>query len=77
MPVYRFRGIEEMKRHKLKRDATLEDRIAEVWARSSMWVEIPPPRGLRKFHNIEEANQDQEAWSNERIQLLRERRKQP
>lgn len=74
MPLYKFRSIEEMNQHTPPARGDLADRIENLWELSAALVEIPPPRGLRKFRNMEEANAEQAAWSKERARLLRERR---
>ncbi len=55
MPVFRYRGVEEMPQWEL---TPLQDRarlIREVWIRAATLARLDPPRGVQKFRSIEEA----------------------
>jgi hypothetical protein len=46
-------------------------RAAAAWARLA--PRVPPPRGIRKFRTIEEANADRDEWEDKIIQAARQR----
>jgi hypothetical protein len=78
MPVFKFRSIEEMKAVRLWTDANdprLHERIDRHWKEWSAMVPFEIPRGLRKFHTIEEMNAERDAWETARIARIRERSK--
>jgi len=77
MSVQRFRTLEDARRALWLKpgDPRLERIIAWVWALSAeLMGNQPPPRGLRKFHTLEEANADREQWETERSRSLRKLR---
>ena len=45
--------------------------IKALWAFSARLVPRQIPRGVRKFHSIEEANQEREQWVTRRVRNLR------
>lgn len=70
MPLYRFRSIEEMNRHEIPTPADLADRIAALWSRAAALGGLQSPRGLQKFRSLEEANQERELRTRDRIERL-------
>jgi hypothetical protein len=74
MPVYRFRTLEDARRALwLKPGDPRLERITEwVWALAAeLMGPHPPPRGLKKFRTLEEANADRKHWEAERSRSLR------
>ncbi len=78
MPVYRFKTHEDAQRTLWREpgDPHIGPTLRAIWSLSSAltgdWV---PPRGVYKFHSIEEANAHRNAWERERTERLREQRK--
>ena len=58
-------------------DPTLANRIRRLWKFSARLVDPRIPRGLRRFHTIEEANQERERWVRDRTRALLEARRAP
>ncbi len=77
MPLWRYRNLDQADRALNHHGRDLAERIAYVWSFGAALVEIPPPRGLRKFRNVEEANADQLAFTRARARALEERRRMP
>lgn len=78
MPVWKFRSFEEAERARWlpTADARLARRLRSLWRTSwEMAGRFSLPRGVFKFHSIEEANAHREAWENERITRIRHQRK--
>ncbi len=74
MPVYKFRTLDEMRRaQRLAADDPRLPRVIRlVWQRAwDMAGRFVPPRGIFKFHSIEEANAHRRAWEDERIARIR------
>jgi hypothetical protein len=70
VPVQRFRTPEDAARALWTRpgDPGLGRRIRSLWEMSARLA--PPravPRGVRRFHSIEEANRERAAWSTCRL----------
>ncbi len=66
MPVWKFRTIEDMNRHKLaEEEARLGERIRFVLDFGAFCAPQHCPRGVHKFRNIEEANAFRQAWVND------------
>lgn len=77
MPVWKYRRIEDMPEAWAMKgpDESLGRRIRAVL---SLTRAIPPlnvPRGVRKFRTIDELNADRDRWEQERVDLMRARRK--
>ncbi len=58
-------------------DPLIAERLRKMWAFTARLVPIRPPRGLRKYRSVEEADQAREAWEAERILRLAELRRSP
>ncbi len=77
MPIQRFRTLEDARRALWLKpgDPRLVRAIRWVWALSTELVgHYPPPRGVRKFRTLEEANADRKHWETERSRSLRKLR---
>lgn len=73
MPVHRFRTTEEARRALWLRpgDPKLAKVIQWVWSLAAeLTGHFAPPRGLKKFHTIEEANADRKQWELQRSRSL-------
>jgi hypothetical protein len=73
MPVQRFRSIEDMPRPTLAGEHDLAVRIAAIWRRAFLLCPPSFARGVRRFRSIEEANQDRERATAERMRRLGQR----
>lgn len=73
MPVYRFRDFDEARRALWadRDDPQLLLRLQRMWKLSARLFPGGVPRGVRKFRDIAEANQDREARITQRILALR------
>lgn len=77
MPIWRFRTFEEAERALWVEpgDPAILRRMNAVWSMAQPILAVaPPPRGIRKFRSIEEAQADRDAWDARRIEALRKRR---
>ena len=72
MPVQRFRSFDEARRALWVEsgDPSLARRIAGLWRLSARLVSRRIPRGVRKFHTIEDANREREVWVSARVEAL-------
>lgn len=75
MPIRRYRSLDDAEDDLWvpKGDPSLARRIDAVLGLGRQLCPIPPPRGLRLFRTIEEANAVREAWTTERMRALRAR----
>jgi hypothetical protein len=64
MPVQRFRTFREARLAQWMSpdDPRLAERIRRWWRISAALSPVQPPRGVRKFRTIEEANAERDAW---------------
>lgn len=77
MPVYKFRTLDQMRRAQwlTPGDPRLPRVIRLVWQRAwEMAGRFIPPRGLFKFHSMEEANAHRRAWEGDRMARIRRQR---
>jgi len=76
MPVRKFRTFDDARRGLwlAPGDPKLTVRIRALWKRAARLAPSSIPRGVRKFHRIEQANQERETWIERRILLLRTQR---
>jgi hypothetical protein len=78
MPVRKYRSIEDMNRDwrwDRPGDPVITQKIRGLWEFSEAAVQpvgLCIPRGVRKYHSVEEANADRDRWEQERIDRLRE-----
>jgi hypothetical protein len=79
MPWQRFRDFDEARRALWVRpgDPQLVPRIRSLWAFARRLAPGAPPRGLRRFRTIEEANEERDVWTAQRVRALREARRKP
>jgi hypothetical protein len=81
MPVKKYRSIEEMNREQEwlpTGDAGILQRIRYLWRLSGVLLKPVGtciPKGVRKYHSIEDANVDRDRWEEDRIERLRTERK--
>ena len=71
MPVSRYRDVSEMPPPPRPSPEELLQAIAAAWEQAH--IRLPPdvPRGLFKYHSLEAAQRDRNAWEIERIRQLR------
>jgi hypothetical protein len=72
MPVWKYRTFEEAERALWVSpdDPTLHRRMNAVWSLGQpIYAVLPPPRGIRRCRTIEEANADQEAYIQQRVDV--------
>lgn len=77
MPVQKFRSLDEARQALWmdRDDPRLAQTIRSLWAFSRRLTgELPVPRGVNRFHDIEEANSDREQWEKLRVEVLGQRR---
>ena len=77
MPISRFRTFEEATRALwvAPRDPALFRGMEAVWSMARAILDVaPPPRGIRRFHTIEEAQADRDRADDARIQVLQRQR---
>ena len=75
MPLRRFE-TQEAARQALwttRDDPRLVPRIRTLWDRARRLIpgDLGIPRGVRRYRSIEEANEDREAWTRERVRAIR------
>ncbi|HEY4000514.1 MAG TPA: hypothetical protein VGO93_16695 [Candidatus Xenobia bacterium] len=78
MPVRRYRDVSEMPSSAYvdKNDPRLFERIDALLRFSTRLTgELPIPRGVFKFRNMDELNAHRLEWDRHRIQVLQERRR--
>jgi hypothetical protein len=76
MPIYKYRRIEDMPSERWLEpgDPAIVRRMRLVWRMASALAgPLAFPRGVRKYHSVEEMNAEREAWEDERINRIRER----
>lgn len=77
MPIQKFRSVADMPRplgEGIRDNAELRRRIAALWTRSARISPRIYPRGVFKFHSLEEAHQAREQVTAENVtRLIRER----
>jgi hypothetical protein len=77
MPIQKFRSVADMPRplgEGIQDNAELRRRIAALWARSARISPRVYPRGVFKFHSLEEAHLAREQVTAENVsRLIRER----
>jgi hypothetical protein len=73
MPVQKFRDLDAARRALWlpSNSADLILHIKSLWAFSTRLMRREIPRGVRKFHSIQEANLEREQWVTRRVQALR------
>ena len=73
MPVQRFRTFDDARRDLWlpPGDPKLLARIRSLWEFSARLAPCAMPQGVRKFRSLEEANQDRDRWTQQRIDTLR------
>lgn len=76
MPVQKFRDSDAARRALWlpSNSAELIVHIKSLWAFSTRLMRREIPRGVRKFHSIQEANLEREQWMTRRVQSLRRER---
>ena len=76
MPLVRFTSLDEARLalHRRPADARLAERIRSLWRFATRAVPSEPPRGVKRFASIEDANRAREAWVKCRARMLRARR---
>lgn len=79
MPLQRFRDFEEARRALWlpPGDPQLVPRIRSLWAFAWRLAPGAAPRGLRRFHTLEDASRERDAWVELRARTLREARRIP
>ena len=79
MPLQRFRDFEEARRALWieRGDPRLVSRIRSLWAFAGRLAPGGAPRGIRRFHTLEEASRDRDAWIELRAHTLRAERRTP
>jgi len=79
MSIQKFRTLDAARRAlwQQPRSSGLVARMKALWAFSARLVPRQIPRGVRKFHSIEEANQEREQWVSRRVQTVHARRVLP
>ena len=72
MPVQRFRHLDDARRALWTSadDASLPGRLRQLWCFSARLVGSSPPRGVRRFRTIEEANAERERRVAARVRAL-------
>jgi hypothetical protein len=77
MPLQRFRDFDEARRALWVQpgDPSLVPRIRSLWEFARRLAPGAPPRGLRRFRTIEEANAERDEWVAARVRALREARR--
>jgi hypothetical protein len=77
MPIERFGDFEAARRALWipRGDPRLAARIRALWAFSRRMAPGSAPRGLRRFHTLDEANGERDAWCARRARMLRETRR--
>jgi hypothetical protein len=67
MPVTKYRAVADMPRFEKRSEVDLAARIRTLWARAFLLCPPAPPRGVRRFRSIEEANEARSRWTSERM----------
>lgn len=81
MPIRKYRTIEEMnaeRRWLATGDPAIPRKIRFLWELSERLVApvgLCIPRGVRKYHSVEEAEADRQRWEQTRVDLIAENRK--
>jgi hypothetical protein len=77
MPVRKFRDVSEMEDTLWydRTDPELQRAIARVWSFSARICPLQFPRGVHKYHSIEEANADRDRWEEANFRAFHERRR--
>jgi hypothetical protein len=72
MPVQQFRHLDDARRAlwTSATDVRLPERLRQLWRFSARLVGSSPPRGVRRFRTIEEANADRERLIAARVRAL-------
>lgn len=68
MPVHRYKSVAEMGDTGSVRagDPRLARIMRDVWEFSARLATTTPPRGVRRFRNIEESNRARQLWCEQR-----------
>lgn len=77
MPIQKFRSVADMPRplgEGIRDNAELRRRIAALWTRSARISPRVYPRGVFKFHSLEEAHLARERVTAENVARLRRER---
>lgn len=77
MPIQRFRSVADMPRplgEGIRDNAELRRRIAALWARSARISPRVYPRGVFKFHSLEEAHQARDRVTAENVARIARKR---
>jgi hypothetical protein len=67
MPVRKYRSVSDMPRPERSDDATLAHRIRILWRRAFSLCPTTPRRGVRRFRSIEDANDERDRATTERM----------
>ena len=67
MPVYKYRDVAEMPRLLRVRDDMIVSTIRRVWNRAFLLSQVKIERGVRRFRNMEEANEARARLVQERV----------
>jgi hypothetical protein len=72
VPIQRFRDLDEARRALWvdPDDPRLAERIRRLWRFAARLAKPSAPRGVRRFHTIEEANAERERRIDHRIAIL-------
>ncbi len=75
VPVWKFRSHDEARRALWLEpdDPRIGAAIDTVLGFARLGPQVPPPRGVRKFRSIEEANADRELWVQQCVDAGRRR----
>ena len=76
MGVRRITDFEEA-RDELVRPGDLARRIAALWSTAERLAQLEPRPGVRKFRTPEEANEDRDEATADRMRRIRSRRRAP
>lgn len=72
MPIQRYRDFEDARRALWvdSSDPTLPDRLRRLWRFTARLIASSAPRGVQRFHTIDEANAERERRIQERVNVL-------
>lgn len=74
MPVWKYRSVEEMpEAGVMNRHVPLGRRIRALMSMGNFAEPLDMPRGVTKFHSLEELQADRDRYEQERIDRIRAR----
>lgn len=74
MPVWKYRSIEEMPdAGEMNRDVPVGQRLRALMSMGRFVEPLDIPRGVTKFHSIEELQADRDRYERQRIERIRAR----